>query len=281
MVFVPKTWENSPSTNTPITAAELNRLEAGIVEGTRAATETQTGNVELATDVEMAAGTDLTRAPSVKRVFDYVATAISGIAVGQVGAASETAAGVVELATAAEVTVGTDLTRAVSPKRLVDYVTTAIAGLGGTGGTAAAPLSLISTAIGMIPLSVKGFAGQTADLFRAIGSDNVVLASIDSAGQITAGASFTASGMFKALNRANIPAVRLREFTGQTSNIFVIENSLAANVMTIAADGTVNGKNVGTVPGTNITYSPTLVLDAAAPVPTDTPVGTVILRRPA
>lgn len=33
MPYTPKTWEDAPSTATPIVAAELNRMEAGIASG--------------------------------------------------------------------------------------------------------------------------------------------------------------------------------------------------------------------------------------------------------
>lgn len=80
MDFVKKTnWTNDPSTVSPITATELTRMENGIEEGARDATETQRGNVELATASEMTTGTDLTRVPSVKRVVDYVAATLVSI----------------------------------------------------------------------------------------------------------------------------------------------------------------------------------------------------------
>lgn len=129
MVYVPQTWQDAPSTLTPLTATELNRMEAGIVEGTQDASETQKGNVELASAAEMTAGTDLTRPPSVKRVADYVTTAVAGA--GGAVDASETVKGIVELASAAEMTAGTDLTRPPSVKRVADYIATAISGVSG------------------------------------------------------------------------------------------------------------------------------------------------------
>lgn len=80
MPFVEKNdWEDTPSTSTPITAAELLRIEAGIEEGVVPATETQSGNVQLATAQEMSTGVDLSRVPSVKRVKDYVTSAIATV----------------------------------------------------------------------------------------------------------------------------------------------------------------------------------------------------------
>jgi hypothetical protein len=78
MVFTPKTnWANSPSTTTPITAAELVRIESGVAEGAQDASTTQKGNVELATSGEMTTGTDTTRVPAVNLVVSRIATDIS------------------------------------------------------------------------------------------------------------------------------------------------------------------------------------------------------------
>lgn len=71
-------WQDFPSTSTPITAAALEQIEEGIVQASRAASQTQDGNVELATSAEMNAGTDTARVPSVKTVADYVIAATSG-----------------------------------------------------------------------------------------------------------------------------------------------------------------------------------------------------------
>jgi len=158
MVFVPKTdWTNSPSTATPITAAELLRLEAGIVEGTQDATETVKGNVELATAAELTTGTDLTRPASAKRIADYVTarlTTIPGVA-----AATETAAGIVELATASEMTTGTDLTRPASVKRIADYVAAVVAAL-----PSATPAT--ETVAGIVELATAAEMTAGTDLTR-------------------------------------------------------------------------------------------------------------------
>lgn len=241
MVFVPKTdWQDSPSTATPITAAHLIRIENGIAEGARDATETLPGNVELATATEMTTGTDLTRVPSVKRVADYVAAVIGG-------------GGGTVYATQA-------------------YVLNAIS----------APFSLIAALASDVPLTIKAAISQTANLFVIKDSDENIIGSISPLGQLTAGAEFTGNAMFKAKCRAStIPGVRVQGATGQTGNLYVGEDSTGVNRFTVAPDGTVNGANVGTVPGTTITYSPTLVLDAAEAVPPETLAGTIILRRPA
>lgn len=157
MDFVEKTdWQDTPSTATPITSAELLRMEAGIAEGARSASETLTGNVELATPAEMTAGSDLSRVPAVKRVADYVIAYVASV----VSAATETSSGVVELATAAEMTAGTDLVRATSPKRVKDYVTSALSSL---PGTAAAT----ETLAGIVELATAAEMTAGTDLTRA------------------------------------------------------------------------------------------------------------------
>lgn len=82
MAYTPNTtWEDAPSTDTPITAAALNHMEAGIVEGAQAASTSQAGNVELATSGEMTTGTDTARVPSVA----VVAGAIAALTKSSVG----------------------------------------------------------------------------------------------------------------------------------------------------------------------------------------------------
>lgn len=120
-------WKNEvEGLTTPILAEDLEHIEEGITQASRSATESQDGNVELATSGEMTTGTDITRVPSVKRVADYVAAAISGLGGGSTPAASETVSGTVELATSGEMTTGTDTSRVPPVARVASYVTTAI-----------------------------------------------------------------------------------------------------------------------------------------------------------
>lgn len=238
MVFVPKLdWQDSPSTTTPITAAQLIRIEQGVAEGARQASETQTGNVELATAAEMTTGTDLTRVPSVKRVVDYIASVVvstGGVTLAQLNAAI------------------------------------------------AAPFSLISTAISMVPLKIKRMVGQTANLLEVKDENDVILAYIDQNGQICAGTSFAGQGMLKANGRSgSLPVMRLQMGSSPTGNAIVLQDSTGQAVFTVNNDGTLNAKNLGSPPGGGITYSPMLVLDASATVPTETVAGTIVLRRPA
>lgn len=238
MDFVAKLdWQDSPSTATPITAAQLIRIENGIVEGARDASETQRGNVELATASEMTTGTDLTRVPSVKRVVDYVASVVTSIG-------------------------------SVTPEFVLDAIS--------------APFSLIATATNMVPLTIKRIAGQTENLVEVKDESEVVIAYIDQNGQITAGGEFSGQGMLKAKGRSgSIPVLRMQMGSTPSGSAIVLQDSTGQNKFTVSPDGVVNGANIGTIPGTSIIYSPMMVLDAAEAVPTETRVGTIILRRPA
>lgn len=83
---------------------EVNPGETGYQLVTRAASETVTGFIELATQIEVNAGTD-----SVRAITPATLTA---------RVASETLAGIIELATQAEVNAGADVVRAVTPATL-------------------------------------------------------------------------------------------------------------------------------------------------------------------
>lgn len=78
MPYTPHSWQDSPSTTTPITATRLNEMEAGIVEGAQVATQTQAGNVELATSTEMTTATDTARVPSVAVIAAYITSRLTG-----------------------------------------------------------------------------------------------------------------------------------------------------------------------------------------------------------
>lgn len=240
MVFIPKLdWQDSPSTATPITAAQLIRIEQGVAQGAQDATETQKGNVELATATEMTTGTDLTRVPSVKRVVDYVAAQVisaGGVTLAQLNAAI------------------------------------------------AAPFSLISTAVNMVPLTIKRVTDQTANLLVFKDENETVIASVDQNGQITAGGNFTGAAMLKGKARGpSIPVLRLQMAVDHTGKPIIVEDSNGQTRFSVEADGLVNGANIGTPPGGGggFTYSPMVVLDAADAVPSTLLAGTIVLRRPA
>lgn len=101
-----------------------------------AASESQRGFVELASQSEVNTGTDTARAVTPAGLANRTAT--------------ETRAGVIELATSAEVTTGTDAVRAVTPATL-------LAGLTATFASAADTLTGTSTTKAITP---GGFAGN-------------------------------------------------------------------------------------------------------------------------
>lgn len=177
MDFVPKDWVDEPTETTPITSAELERIEAGVVEGISkaetTASEVTPGRVELASPAEMTTGTDLSRVPSVKRVADYVAAAVAAVT-GSSGA-TESAAGIVELASAAEMTAGTDLTRTPAVKRVADYVTAAVAALSTSTNAAIAALSAATTSALGGKADKTGSVNQFADVSNAPFNDGDIL----------------------------------------------------------------------------------------------------------
>lgn len=117
--------------------------EAGqILPPQPAATESQAGLIELATQAEVTAGTDAARAVTPLTLATRLTAVLPQ-------SASETVAGLVELATATETTTGTDTTRAVTPAALAAKVPSGV-GLSllryAASGTAleAAPLTVLS-----------------------------------------------------------------------------------------------------------------------------------------
>lgn len=127
-------WDKDPIPGADINAAitaHNNDLAAHY-----AASESQRGFVELASQSEVNTGTDTARAVTPATLAGRTAT--------------ETRAGVIELATAAEVTTGTDAVRAVTPATL-------LAGLTASFASAAETLTGTSTTKAITP---GGFAGN-------------------------------------------------------------------------------------------------------------------------
>jgi hypothetical protein len=174
--FTPKDWKNDPDHTTPILDTDLERIEAGVAAGVRAASESQAGNVELASPSEMTTGTDLIRVPAVKRVVDFVnaqiATAMSSIP--SVSSASETAAGVVELASATEMTTGTDLGRVPAVKRVADYVAAQLTTLSASFTASLNALSVSVAASLADKADISGSVNQFADMQDSAPNNNDV-----------------------------------------------------------------------------------------------------------
>jgi hypothetical protein len=124
-------WKNEvEGLTTPILAEDLEQIEEGIAQASRSASETQDGNVELATQAEMNAGSDSSKVPPVSKVATYVSAQIAAAiaALPGVSPASETASGVVELATQAEMNAGSDTPlRVPSVLKVATYVAAQIA----------------------------------------------------------------------------------------------------------------------------------------------------------
>jgi len=114
---------------------EVNAGETGYELTARAASETATGFVELATNAEVTAGTDTERAITPAGLQQKTAT--------------ETALGIIELATNAEVTTGSDTTRAVTPAGLHQKTAS-------------------ETAIGLIELATNAEVTTGTDTARAV-----------------------------------------------------------------------------------------------------------------
>jgi hypothetical protein len=81
-----------------------------------------------------------------------------------------------------------------------------------------------SGAVGTVPLTAKGFAGQTAALQRWLSSANVVLAQVNASGQFEAPSSVTVG-------------LTARGVAGQTANILEVLNSAGTLLSAIDADG--------------------------------------------
>jgi hypothetical protein len=254
MPFVPKSnWADAPSTTSPITAAELNRIEAGIAEGARDGTESVRGNLELATTGEMTTGTDTARVPSVARVAAYVTSAIN--------------------------TLSGSITTLLAGKSDTGHLhTSEISSAVNTHLAAAAhltpPVTLQAPLATDVPLVVKGATSHTNDYFRADGASGTVYAGIDANGEIRSGINSNGlAAMIKTLCRASTRVgVLVKGATSQSANLYEARNSSDTIVFAVSASGSVTAPNIGV---------PLLVLDSGAVVPGGTLVGTVILRRPA
>ena len=314
--FVEKTdWEDDPSTTSPITAAELLRMEAGIAEGVRSASESQAGNVELASAAEMNAGTDLTRPPSVKRVADYVAAQISSVT--GTSAATETAAGIVELASSAEMTAGTDLTRPPSVKRVADYVAAAITAatpnasetVKGLVELANATEMTAGTDTGRVP-TVKLVADYVAAEISGLGGGGSVSAATETAAGIVELA--TAAELTTGTDLTRVPSVKRvvdyiesvtdaiyleladkPDITGSVNQFADVSNTTPAvsdvfrwnggawapsALDSLYAEIGVDGRIVSTAEPQY--YVPILVINEGDTVPSTFPSGGVVLSRP-
>lgn len=206
MVYSPKTdWADAPATTSPITAAELIRIENGIAAVSTVsetdATETQKGRVELASAAEMTTGTDTTRPASVKRIVDYVASVLSA-------AAYATQAYV-------DAKVATPLTLVASSAAVVPLTVKSAA-------SQTANVFQVSNSAGTIIGSIDKFGQFNAG------------ANVAGQGMFKAQA-----------RGATIPVAVFKAADSQTADIVDVQDNNGVVKMSIAFDGKVNGPNIG------------------------------------
>lgn len=144
------------------------------------------------------------------------------------------------------------------------------------------PVTFTATDPADVPLTLEGAASQTADLFEIKDNSANLKLAVLAGGQVRIGTTPPTGGTLRIeQNSTSGRGIVLKQKAGGTADPLDITDSADASVMTVEADGTVNGLNVGTDPTTGNFYAPNLVLDNAAAVPAGTPAGTLILRRPA
>lgn len=143
-----------------------------------------------------------------------------------------------------------------------------------TGGTTAPPVSFTGTDIATVPLTVKGASGQTANIFETRLNDNTISLGVTATGEVRSGTNIAnQNGVWRlGVNDPARQGLMIRLATSQTAKAMQVTDQGLTEVFSVAADGTVAGKNIG---------APVLVLNAADAIPSTTLAGTVILRRPA
>jgi hypothetical protein len=102
-----------------------------------------------------------------------------------------------------------------------------------TDGTNADPSTVgfrfASGAVGTTPLTAKGFAGQTANLFEVLSSTNAVLLSVNATGQLVTPVAVSSA--------VGTQALIAKGFAGQTANLFEVQSSAGAALTVIDKDG--------------------------------------------
>lgn len=135
------------------------------------------------------------------------------------------------------------------------------------------PYTAVGTSTGTVPFAVKGFAGQTADIFQVMDSANSVFFNVFSDGRIVAGPG--GSALEATLNTRPVTSTTkgfiIKARAGQTENLMEVRTSTDGMLMSIGANGTITAPNIG---------PKLVVLNAVQAVPGGTAAGSVILRRP-
>ena len=141
-----------------------------------------------------------------------------------------------------------------------------------SAATLTTPVTFTSTAVGQVPLTVKGFAGQTADILDVQTSASANIIAALQGGQIKIGGAPPTAGTIRVEQAATTEkGLVIKQKASGTANPIDVTDSAGTTVFSVASTGTVVAPNVGVK---------VLVLDAAAGIPAGTIAGTVILRRP-
>lgn len=142
------------------------------------------------------------------------------------------------------------------------------------------PIVRQATAIDQVPFAAKGMAGQTADILEARLSDDSVAFGVTPDAEIeVGGAGVDAINGVVRITTDDPTRVGyvVRGAVDQASKYFRALDNALVEKFAVKADGTISGLNLGGP----FDIVGSVVLDAVEAVPTDLPVGTVILRRPA
>lgn len=142
-----------------------------------------------------------------------------------------------------------------------------------TATTPSSPFTVTATAVGQVPITAQGMSGQTADLLEVKLDGGALAFGVAAGGQVKIGNGAPASGTIRVEQIGTTEkGLVIKQKASGTADPIEVTDSAGTEVFSVAADGTVAGKNIG---------AKVLVLDNAASVPAGTPAGTVILRRPA
>jgi hypothetical protein len=135
------------------------------------------------------------------------------------------------------------------------------------------PFVVTADAVGEVPITAQGMAGQTADVFQAKLDGGTQVIAATAGGQVEVGNSPPADGSLRVEQRAvGERAVKVKLKTSATADAIQVVDNADAELMSVGADGIITAPNIG---------NPVLILDNAASVPSGTLEGTLIVRRPA
>jgi len=144
---------------------------------------------------------------------------------------------------------------------------------GGGTGNVTPPVTLTGTDINTVPLTVVGPASQATHYFNVQNSSLTPLFQIQVDGEVAMGpAAPSLNGTLKVGNTD--PARRgivFKAASAQSGRLLDLLDSTGSTLMGVNADGTISSPSIG---------AKVIVLNAGAAVPSGTPAGTVILRRP-